>query len=73
VAPRIERSTCVPDDELAVDAVEVLPPARVRELVEHDHLVAAAEEALDEMAADEPAAAGDEDPHHSDPRCVRGE
>ena len=53
----------VPDPEVAVDPLEVLPTARVGELVEHDDLVAAPDEALDEVAADEPAAAGDEDPH----------
>src|SRR5207342_790333 len=56
----------VPDAKVAVDPVEVLPAARVGELVEHDDLVAAPDEALDEVAADETAAAGDEDPHAPD-------
>ena len=50
--------------ELAVHALEVRPVVRrVRELVEHDDLVAGREQAPDEVGADEPAAAGDQHAH----------
>ena len=49
--------------ELVLDALEVRPVARVGELVEHHDLVACCDEPLDEVGADEPGSAGDEDPH----------
>ena len=53
--------------DVAVVELDVVRQVRavpgVRELVEHDDLVAAAQQALDEMRADEAGAAGDEDLH----------
>ena len=49
--------------ELVLDALEVGAVARVGELVEHDDLVAGRGEALDEVGADEPGSAGDENSH----------
>ena len=49
--------------ELVLDAVEVGAVAGVGELVEDDHLVAGRREAVDEVRADEPGAAGDEHAH----------
>ena len=45
------------------DAFEIGAVARVRELVEDDHVVAPVCEQLHEVRADEPRSAGDEDPH----------
>ena len=53
----------VPRDDLDVDPVEVPRIPGVRQLVEHDDLVTRCDEALDEVAADEAAAAGDEEAH----------
>ena len=53
----------VADDELGVDALEVRRVARVRELVEHHDVVAGADEALDEMGADEARSTRDQDAH----------
>src|ERR687891_806874 len=55
-------------DELAVDTFDVGRIARVGQLVEDDDLVAPGDEALDEVAAYEPATAGDEHAHGSDRR-----
>ena len=52
----------VPLDRLA-DAGEIVPLGRVRQLVEDDDLVPCGKEPLDEVAADEAAAAGDEHAH----------
>ena len=52
-----------PADELAVDALEVRRIPGIGQLVEHDDVVAGGDEALDEVAADEAAAAGDENAH----------
>ena len=49
--------------ELVLDAFEVRAVARVGQLVEDDDVVAARGEATDEVRADEPGAAGDENPH----------
>ena len=49
--------------ELVGDTLEVGAVARVRELVEDDDIVPALDEQLHEVRADEPRAAGDEDPH----------
>ena len=49
--------------ELVLDAVEIRPVAGVRQLVEHDDLVARAREPPREMRADEAGAAGDENAH----------
>ena len=52
--------------EAVLDALEVLAPARVGELVEHGHVVAEVAHALaHEGRADEPGAAADEQPHAS--------
>ena len=50
----------VPDDELDARTVEVRGVPRVRQLVEDDDLVATCNEPLDEVRADEPGPAGDE-------------
>jgi hypothetical protein len=44
-------------------------PAAGREVVEHRDLVPRADEGIDEVAADEAGAAGDEDSHRSSRRC----
>src|SRR5262245_50241635 len=53
-------------EQLDVGSVEIPGIARVRELVEDDDLVAGGNEALDEVAADEAAAAGHEYAHSAD-------
>ena len=50
-------------DELEPSAVEVRAVAGVRQLVEHDDVVAGRGESLREVGADEPGAAGDEHAH----------
>src|SRR5579862_208050 len=62
-------ATQLPLDDLDVEPGEVLAAAG-REVVEHAHVVAALEQAPDEVGADEAAAAGDEDTHHR-PTSVR--
>jgi hypothetical protein len=48
-----------------------LAPA-AREVIEHDNVLAGADQALDEMASDETRAAGDEDtPHETQPATGR--
>src|SRR5690606_33246120 len=48
-----------------LDPVAQFRASALRRARQHHHLVAARDEGLDERRADEPAAAGDEDPHHS--------
>ena len=49
-----------------LDALEVRAVSRVGELVEDDDFVARGNEVTDEVRADEPGAAGDEDTHGSE-------
>ncbi len=60
--------------DVVAELGEVLAPAG-GEVVEHAHLVAVVEQALDEVRADEPAAAGDERPHgaHFESAFIDGE
>ena len=53
----------VADDELVLDACEVRPISRVRQLVEHDDLVTLGCEPPDEVRPDEAGTAGDEHAH----------
>ena len=64
--------------EVALDDLDVpselreVRPAAGREVVEHADVVAALEQRLDEVRADEAGAAGDEDALHAAPRRRRG-
>ena len=59
-------------DEADVEVLEVLAAAGVGELVEHDDLVAVLREAhADEVRADEPGAAADEQLHQAVTRVAR--
>jgi hypothetical protein len=86
LAPKMERSTWVSAaklriasapriadvafDQLDVGPFEVRRVARVRQLVEHDDVLAGRGEPPRAVGADEPGAAGDEDAHRSKPRAA---
>ena len=59
--------------ELVLDAFEIRPIARVRQLVENDDVVPAGHEAPHEVRADEAGAAGDENAHRRSLRGDRGQ
>ena len=63
-------SSIAPWTNDVLDVLQVLAPARVRELVEHDDLVAGLDALTDERGADEPGPAADEQLHRGSPVVV---